>query len=293
MPPKKKTETQAAPTATTDSPEAAASAAEPKRARIQRPAPPDVATLPAAAAPLTRYESFTPARVDRASITSAAYNPRIIDRGARDLLEDSLKRGVYQPVVWNRRTGNLVGGHQRLSVLDDLHGGKPYSLTAAVIDVDLAEEKQANVRLNSRDLMGDYDWPRVEELMRERRVEAPAADLEREFGFSWATLEQNNVAPELYLPPEESREVEEILEDEEEVKALKDVKSDHKKKARLKAEREILRQIAFVLPDTKSMPQVRRQIMDKLGMPLDHPDPFIDAWRLLRALGIEMPQDED
>jgi hypothetical protein len=289
MPPRKTADKPATEAVTVAAP---TDSKEPKKARLQRPPPPAVADLPAAAAPLTRYEAFTPARVDRASVKDAPYNPRIIDRAARDRLEESLKKGLWQPIVWNRRTGNLVGGHQRLSVLDDLHGGKPYSITAAVIDVDSAEEKRINIELNSRDLMGDYDWARVEDMMRERAAEMPGADLERDFGLSWATLEQANVSPELYLPPEDSVEVVEVLEDEEKIKALKDVKADHKKKARLKAEREILRQIAFVLPDTKGMVEVRRQIMGKLGMPLDHGEPFVDAWRLLRALGIEVADEE-
>jgi hypothetical protein len=32
--------------------------------------------------------------------------------------------------------------------------------------------------------------------------------------------------------------------------------------------------------------------MGKLGMPLDHGEPFVDAWRLLRALGIEVADEE-
>jgi ParB-like chromosome segregation protein Spo0J len=45
----------------------------------------------------------------------AAYNPRTINDGAMKGLEASMDRwGLVQPIVWNKRTNNVVGGHQRL-----------------------------------------------------------------------------------------------------------------------------------------------------------------------------------
>ena len=58
-----------------------------------------------------------------AKIKPAAYNPRK-DLKPGDPEYDKLKRiiGKYdlvEPLVWNRQTGNLVGGHQRLKILKD------------------------------------------------------------------------------------------------------------------------------------------------------------------------------
>lgn len=45
------------------------------------------------------------------------------------------------PLVWNRRTGILVSGHQRLKALDALEGTEDYELTVSVIDVDDLERR--------------------------------------------------------------------------------------------------------------------------------------------------------
>ena len=54
----------------------------------------------------------------------AKYNPRK-DLKPGDREYEKLKRsiaefGYVEPVIWNRQTGNVVGGHQRLKVLVDL-----------------------------------------------------------------------------------------------------------------------------------------------------------------------------
>jgi ParB-like chromosome segregation protein Spo0J len=77
--------------------------------------------------------------VDR--LNPAAYNPRKnLKEG--DLEYERVKRsmsefGCVQPLVWNKRTGNLVGGHQRLKVLKD-QGVKQVD----VVVVDLPLDKK-------------------------------------------------------------------------------------------------------------------------------------------------------
>ena len=51
-------------------------------------------------------------------LNAAAYNPRK-DLKPGDREYEKLKRsisefGYVEPVIWNRQTGNVVGGHQRL-----------------------------------------------------------------------------------------------------------------------------------------------------------------------------------
>jgi ParB-like chromosome segregation protein Spo0J len=51
----------------------------------------------------------------------APYNPRAISPEALAGLRGSVERfGLVEPVVWNRRTGRVVGGHQRLKVLQQM-----------------------------------------------------------------------------------------------------------------------------------------------------------------------------
>ena len=57
-------------------------------------------------------------------LNPAAYNPRK-DLKPGDKEYEKLKRsieefGYVEPVIWNQKTGNVVGGHQRLKVLLDL-----------------------------------------------------------------------------------------------------------------------------------------------------------------------------
>lgn len=53
-----------------------------------------------------------------ADLSPAPYNPRTISEAALKGLRGSVERfGMVEPVVWNKQTGNIVGGHQRVKVL--------------------------------------------------------------------------------------------------------------------------------------------------------------------------------
>ena len=59
-----------------------------------------------------------------ADLKAADYNPRK-DLQPGDAEYEKLKRsiqefGYVEPVIWNKRTGVVVGGHQRLKVMKDL-----------------------------------------------------------------------------------------------------------------------------------------------------------------------------
>nr|WP_281242048.1 ParB N-terminal domain-containing protein [Marininema mesophilum] len=58
--------------------------------------------------------------MSKSKINPASYNPRKNLKPGDDEYE-KLKRsinhfGYIEPLVWNSRTGNLVGGHQRLKI---------------------------------------------------------------------------------------------------------------------------------------------------------------------------------
>lgn len=114
-------------------------------------APPDVP-------PLSKLQGFEMVTIDRRQIKNAPYNPRTISPAQRRKLTASLKRfKLVEPLVWNARTGNLVGGHQRLSVIDGIEGTDEYSLTVARINVDDSTEKALNIALNNPEAQGQYD----------------------------------------------------------------------------------------------------------------------------------------
>jgi len=87
-------------------------------------------------------------------LTPAPYNPRKITPKAMKGLQASIKRfGMVEPIVWNSRTGNVVGGHQRLQVL--LKEGVQET-EVVVVDLPDKEEKALNVTLNNYHVAGDF-----------------------------------------------------------------------------------------------------------------------------------------
>ena len=78
-----------------------------------------------------------------ADLKAAPYNPRRISKEAADGLTKSLERwGVVQEVVANKRTGHIVGGHQRVAALRKM-GIK--EVPVVWVDLDDVEEKALNV----------------------------------------------------------------------------------------------------------------------------------------------------
>ena len=72
-----------------------------------------------------------------------------------------------EPVIWNRQTGNVVGGHQRLKVLMDLGQTE---IDCVVVDLDLAREKALNIALNK--IQGDWDEDKLAAIMADFDAEA-------------------------------------------------------------------------------------------------------------------------
>ncbi len=62
-------------------------------------------------APLCPFQA-TSETIHRSQIKEAPYNPRGMNDEERRLLSNSLKQfGLVEYLVWNKRSGNLVGGH--------------------------------------------------------------------------------------------------------------------------------------------------------------------------------------
>lgn len=86
----------------------------------------------------------------------ADYNPRK-DLKPGDAEYEKLKRSIEQfgyvePVIWNKTTGRVVGGHQRLKVLMDLGFTE---VDCVVVELTDEKEKALNVALNK--ISGDWD----------------------------------------------------------------------------------------------------------------------------------------
>ena len=91
-----------------------------------------------------------------ADLLPADYNPRK-DLKPGDAEYEKLKRSIEQfgyvePVIWNKTTGRVVGGHQRLKVLIDLGVSE---VECVVVEIDEDKEKALNIALNK--ISGDWD----------------------------------------------------------------------------------------------------------------------------------------
>lgn len=63
----------------------------------------------------SKYQAYDTETINRSDIKNAPYNPRIMDVKAKKRLKANIaKHGLVAALTWNKRTGNLVGGHQRL-----------------------------------------------------------------------------------------------------------------------------------------------------------------------------------
>lgn len=114
-------------------------------------------------------EKFETLRIKRSQIQNAPYNPRTISESARRRLKQGLQKlGIMSPIVWNKRTGNIVSGHQRLSIMDQLvpkserlEGGKDYLVTVSAVDLNDIEEREANLLFNNAAAQGDFDLDKL------------------------------------------------------------------------------------------------------------------------------------
>ncbi len=136
---------------------------------------------------IARLQRFEPLTINRSEIKNSAYNPRKIKGANRAKLNKSLDEfGLVEPLIWNRRSGNLVGGHRRLEKIDAQEGGAEFSLTVSAIDLDPAREKALNIILNNHAAQGEYDDALLTSLLRDLEKEG-ALDLT---GFGQSDLKK-------------------------------------------------------------------------------------------------------
>lgn len=127
--------------------------------------------MPDDGTPLFKHTSITPPFpvVRRSDIQRAAYNPRMMNQAAKKELRERLKKyGLVNRLVWNTRTGVLVGGHQRLEQMDKLQGYPQkcpdYLIPVDPNDLDEIREKEINVLLNNTNQQGTWDTGALQEL---------------------------------------------------------------------------------------------------------------------------------
>lgn len=92
------------------------------------------------------------------------FNPRIAlkpeDEEYQKIKKSVLEFGLVEPFIVNKRTGNLISGHQRLKILKEL--GKK-EVEAVIVDLSKSKEKALNLAINK--ITGKWDYPKLKELL--------------------------------------------------------------------------------------------------------------------------------
>lgn len=139
-----------------------------------------------------------------ADLTPALYNPRKITDKQLSMLKKSMKEfGDLSGIIRNVKTGNLIGGHQRIKNLDPSwpivsapHTDKTGTVALGYIEtpsgrwqyreVDWPEKKEAAANIAANQHGGEFDMPKLKEIIIE--LDDGAFDTEL-FGFNSHELE--------------------------------------------------------------------------------------------------------
>lgn len=118
-------------------------------------------------------------------LVAAPYNPRTITAEAMTGLKTSIRElGDISGIVWNKQTGHLVCGHQRVEALkgefgsglaidgDSIVTPKGDRFPVRVVEWDEAKERLANVMANNPHVMGDFTRDAID-LVDDLNVEFP------------------------------------------------------------------------------------------------------------------------
>lgn len=177
----------------------------------------------------SKYQRET-RQVARRELNGADYNPRVIDKAAKARLQKLLrKRGLVSTVTWNERSGNIVGGHRRIEILDMLEGSLDYSLDVTVVNLSEKDEIELNVELNSHAAAGTYDLVKLEDLFQQEGIDLSGAfdslDLQ-------AMFPDSGKVKSMFSLDNQPDEVKDAVKDAEALAAQKRRKKDWKAAAR-------------------------------------------------------------
>jgi hypothetical protein len=125
-------------------------------------------------------------KIDKEKVSDlkpAAYNPRKITEKQLSMLKKSMVEfGDLSGIVKNVRTGNLVGGHQRIKNLDpswqifkQSHTDKTGTVAIGYVEtpagrwsyreVDWPQKKEAAANISANQQGGEFDMPKLKEII--------------------------------------------------------------------------------------------------------------------------------
>lgn len=120
--------------------------------------------------------------IKRSKINFAPYNPRTESKEVvQSLIKNFKKVGFLGGIVWNERTGNLVGGHKRVQAMDILNkysDGNDYEIKVEKIDVDEKIEISQNYYLNNKKHQAKTDYDKLALIVDE--IDLDIAEIDEE-----------------------------------------------------------------------------------------------------------------
>ncbi|KAB6445336.1 DNA methylase [Phocaeicola vulgatus] len=201
-----------------------------------------------------KYFNSKSVELKRSQINPASYNPRTISDEGKKALKRSIKLyGVVGGIVVNQATGyTIVGGHQKVAVLDELNKydksthENDYTLRVELINVDEKTEKQLNITLNNPNVGGNWDFDALARIVPDidwKDAGLTDADLNM-IGVDYLlqTEEESSIADalsDMMASVTEQKEAEKAakrLERAEKVAHMKEVKQQVKENAQKQAE---------------------------------------------------------
>jgi len=135
---------------------------------------------------LTPFEKYETRQIHRRLIKKAPYNPRSISAKNRARLQKNIKQiGLLQPPIINKSTWTLVGGHQRLGILDSLMGTDNYLITVCVVDLTEKQEREQNIFLNNPESQGEFIPDQLAAMYKDYELDYDATGFDKQFLQSW------------------------------------------------------------------------------------------------------------
>ena len=162
----------------------------------------------------SELQQWTVRRLPLDQLHPADYNPRKIDDKAKDGLGASIDQfGMLIPIVWNERTKNIVGGHQRYQRLLEL-GDKETDVI--VVNLTDDDEIALNIALNHRGLRGKFTEKAIQILSQAELALGPifneigldslSEELKKRFKEKPEQSSSSGTGPDSTPPPEKSPE---------------------------------------------------------------------------------------
>lgn len=137
-------------------------------------------------------------------IKPSPYNPRTISKEAREGLKFSLEKfGMVSLLVVNRRNMQIIGGHQRFSVIKESGLER---IPVVFVDVDDQTEKAMNITLNNPHISGRWT-----DLVVKQLEDLKATNLDEFMKLRFADMAKNaGVLNEIQEPKVSAKELDSL-----------------------------------------------------------------------------------